>query len=112
MWDRLKKCAKCRSDKVRNTKNTTGGNYDVALKWVQFYVLYWHANGPSFMACQQSWITLAGVSPVTVIASEPCSETWCVAVMQGAKRSNFDKRSEQCKRSIACTLTNISVSAK
>ena len=29
---------------------------------------------PSFFACvQQSWITLAGVSPVTVIASEPCS---------------------------------------
>ena len=27
-----------------------------------------------FFACvQQSWTTLAGVSPVTVIASEPCS---------------------------------------
>ena len=35
---------------------------------------------------QQSWTTLAGASPVTVIASEPCSETRCVAVMQGAKR--------------------------
>ena len=28
----------------------------------------------SFTLCvQQSWTTLAGVSPVTVIASEPCS---------------------------------------
>ena len=27
-----------------------------------------------FLMCvQQSWTTLAGVSPVTVIASEPCS---------------------------------------
>ena len=26
-----------------------------------------------FMCVQQSWTTLAGVSPVTVIASEPCS---------------------------------------
>jgi hypothetical protein len=39
------------------------------------------------MLCvQRSWTTLAGVSPVTVIASEPCSQTRCVAVMQGAKR--------------------------
>ena len=39
------------------------------------------------MQCvQRSWTTLAGVSPVTVIASEPCSQTRCVAVMQGAKR--------------------------
>ena len=30
--------------------------------------------GPGFMRCvQRSWTTLAGVSPVTVIASEPCS---------------------------------------
>jgi hypothetical protein len=29
---------------------------------------------PFYFACvQQSWTTLAGVSPVTVIASEPCS---------------------------------------
>lgn len=26
-----------------------------------------------FVCVQQSWTTLAGVSPVTVIASEPCS---------------------------------------
>ena len=40
-----------------------------------------------FVRCvQRSWTTLAGVSPVTVIASEPCSQTRCVAVMQGAKR--------------------------
>ena len=26
-----------------------------------------------FACVQQSWTTLAGVSPVTVIASEPCS---------------------------------------
>ena len=39
------------------------------------------------MPCvQRSWTTLAGVSPVTVIASEPCSLTRCVAVMQGTKR--------------------------
>ena len=31
-------------------------------------------NAPFYVACvQQSWTTLAGVSPVTVIASEPCS---------------------------------------
>ena len=30
--------------------------------------------GAIFIPCvQRSWITLAGVSPVTVIASEPCS---------------------------------------
>ena len=30
-------------------------------------------GGFSFVCVQQSWTTLAGVSPVTVIASEPCS---------------------------------------
>lgn len=39
-----------------------------------------------YQCVQQSWTTLAGASPVTVIASEPCSQTRCVAVMQGAKR--------------------------
>ena len=32
------------------------------------------ANGAFFTPCvQRSWTTLASVSPVTVIASEPCS---------------------------------------
>ncbi|MDD4372270.1 MAG: hypothetical protein PHD56_14600, partial [Anaerostipes sp.] len=49
------------------------------------------SNGFCFLCCfalcvQQSWTTLAGVSPVAVITSEPCSQTRCVAVMQGAKR--------------------------
>lgn len=40
-----------------------------------------------FMRCvQRRWATLAGASPVTLIASEPCRHTQCVAVMQGAKR--------------------------
>jgi len=39
------------------------------------------------MLCvQRSWTTLTGGSPVSVIASEPCSQTRCAAVMQGAKR--------------------------
>lgn len=38
------------------------------------------------MCVQRSWTTLVGGSPTTVIASEPCSQTRCVAVMQGAKR--------------------------
>ena len=39
-----------------------------------------------FTCVQQSWTTLAGVSPVMVIANEPCSYTRCVVVIQGAKR--------------------------
>ena len=40
---------------------------------------------PNFFTCvQQSWTTLAGVSPVMVIANEPCSYTRCVVVIQGA----------------------------
>ena len=35
---------------------------------------------------QRSWTTLVGESPATVIASEPCSQSQCAAVMQGAKR--------------------------
>ena len=36
---------------------------DVQMSGVSFYV----------QCVQRSWTTLAGVSPVTVIASEPCS---------------------------------------
>jgi len=39
-----------------------------------------------FMCVQRSWTTLAGGSPVPVIASELGSQSQCVAVMQGAKR--------------------------
>ena len=57
-----------------------------------------------FVACvQQSWTTLAGVSPVTVIASEPCSETRCVVVIQGAKR--VDKVTLKKVRAIMQTVT-------
>ena len=57
-----------------------------------------------FFACvQQSWTTLAGVSPVTVIASEPCSKTRCVVVIQGAKR--VDKVTLKKGRAIMQTVT-------
>ena len=37
------------------------------------YYSYAQISSFYFMCVQQSWTTLAGVSPVTVIASEPCS---------------------------------------
>ena len=47
------------------------------LRWhdILFYYYYMgRASSSSFFVCvQQSWTTLAGVSPVTVIASEPRS---------------------------------------
>ena len=41
--------------------------------WESYRILRDNSHAYFFTCVQQSWTTLAGVSPVTVIASEPCS---------------------------------------
>ena len=49
-------------------------NFRIPAPWLTKEVIFVCTVFLSFTLCvQQSWTTLAGVSPVTVIASEPCS---------------------------------------
>lgn len=60
----------------------------IPVEWEKIYCLGEVEKGKSswgaafyFVCVQRSWTTLTGVSPVVVIASEPCSQTRCVTVM-------------------------------
>ena len=49
-------------------------NFRIPAPWLTKEIIFVCTVFLSFTLCvQRSWTTLAGVSPVTVIASEPCS---------------------------------------
>ena len=49
-------------------------NFRIPAPWLTKKIIFVCTVFLSFTLCvQRSWTTLAGVSPVTVIASEPCS---------------------------------------
>ena len=49
-------------------------NFRIPAPWLTKEIIFVCTVFLSFTLCvQRSWATLAGVSPVTVIASEPCS---------------------------------------
>ena len=49
-------------------------NFRIPAPWLTKEIIFVCTDFLSFTLCvQRSWTTLAGVSPVTVIASEPCS---------------------------------------
>ena len=49
-------------------------NFRIPAPWLTKEIIFVCTAFLSFTLCvQRSWTTLAGVSPVTVIASEPCS---------------------------------------
>lgn len=75
------------------TKRKTSNRFHSAL------VIIGTLRGAFIIRCvHQCWITLAGVSLVTVIASELWSQTRCVAVMQGNTRVDkvISKRGASC----------------
>ena len=48
--------------------------FRIPAPWLTKEIIFVYTVFLSFTLCvQRSWTTLAGVSPVTVIASEPCS---------------------------------------
>ena len=48
--------------------------FRIPAPWLTQEIIFVYTVFLSFTLCvQRSWTTLAGVSPVTVIASEPCS---------------------------------------
>ena len=56
------------------SKNFVKQSFTKLAPWLTKEIIFVCTVFLSFTLCvQRSWTTLAGVSPVTVIASEPCS---------------------------------------